>query len=153
MTSTTSFWRFLISSFSLSFCSFRCGCCFIAELKVLLPPRSLIPRVWYAGAIVVNFGRTGHIYLFDLCTTLTPFQAMQTILLGKPITAVDGLSHGLVCELFEDGTVLDKTVKVAADLAANATEAMQLAKEAICRGKGHPDSTLNFCRYHHHCYR
>lgn len=86
-------------------------------------------------------------------TPLTSVQAMQTILLGKPITAEEGLSHGLVCQLFEDGTVLDNTVKVAADLAANATEAMQLAKEAICRGKIHPDSLSNFCHGHHLSYR
>jgi enoyl-CoA hydratase/carnithine racemase len=86
-------------------------------------------------------------------TPLTSIQAMQTILLAKPITAEEGLSHGLVCQLFEDGTVLDNTVKVAADLAANATEAMQLAKEAICRGMEYPDSSSNFCQYHHLCYR
>ncbi|KAL5095093.1 putative enoyl-CoA hydratase [Trichoderma sp. SZMC 28011] len=68
-----------------------------------------------------------------LTAALGKFKAMRTILLGKPITAEEGLSHGLVCELFEDGKVLEETVKVAADLAANATEAMQLAKEAICR--------------------
>ncbi|KAL6866869.1 ClpP/crotonase-like domain-containing protein [Trichoderma novae-zelandiae] len=68
-----------------------------------------------------------------LTAALGKFKAMRTILLGKPITAEEGLSHGLVCELFEDGTVLKNTVKVAAELAANATEAMQLAKEAICR--------------------
>ncbi|OTA05794.1 enoyl-CoA hydratase/isomerase family protein [Trichoderma parareesei] len=68
-----------------------------------------------------------------LTAALGKFKAMQTILLAKPITAEEGLSHGLVCQLFEDGTVLENTVKVAADLAANATEAMQLAKEAICR--------------------
>ncbi|KAH8122116.1 putative enoyl-CoA hydratase [Trichoderma asperelloides] len=68
-----------------------------------------------------------------LTAALGKFKAMRTILLGKPITAEEGLSHGLVCELFEDGAVLENTVKVAADLAANATEAMQLAKEAICR--------------------
>lgn len=75
---------------------------------------------------------------------------MRTILLGKPITAEEGLSHGLVCELFEDGAVLENTVKVAADLAANATEAMQLAKEAICRGKNNFIPPLNFCHHHHH---
>lgn len=88
-----------------------------------------------------------------LYAPLTPIQAMRTILLGKPITAKEGLSHGLVCELFEDGAVLENTVKVAADLAANATEAMQLAKEAICRGKEQFDPLLNFCHYHHHRYR
>lgn len=78
-------------------------------------------------------------------------QAMRTILLGKPITAEEGLSHGLVCELFEDGAVLENTIKVAADLAANATEAMQLAKEAICRGKKQIDVPLHFCHHHHYC--
>ncbi|KAL6901470.1 putative enoyl-CoA hydratase [Trichoderma evansii] len=68
-----------------------------------------------------------------LTAALGKFKAMRTIILGKPITAEEGFSHGLVCELFEDGAVLENTVKVAADLAANATEAMQLAKEAICR--------------------
>ena len=86
-------------------------------------------------------------------TPLTSTQAMRTILLGKPITAEEGLSHGLVCELFEDGTVLDNTVKVATDLAANATEAMQLAKEAICRGEKRSDYLSNFCYDHHLCYR
>lgn len=85
-----------------------------------------------------------------LYALLTPVQAMRTILLGKPITAEEGLSHGLVCELFEDGAVLENTIKVAADLAANATEAMQLAKEAICRGENTFISPLNFCRHHHH---
>ncbi|UKZ56837.1 hypothetical protein TrVGV298_010681 [Trichoderma virens] len=68
-----------------------------------------------------------------LTAALGKFKAMRTILLGKPITAEEGLSHGLVCELFDDGSVLESTIKVAAELAANATEAMQLAKEAICR--------------------
>lgn len=101
-------------------------------------------EVWCARTIVVNTKS------LRICHSLTSTQAMRTILLGKPITAEEGLSHGLVCELFEDGKVLEETVKVAADLAANATEAMQLAKEAICRGKMSFDPLLNFCRYHHY---
>ncbi|KAK5991326.1 Enoyl-CoA hydratase 1 [Cladobotryum mycophilum] len=68
-----------------------------------------------------------------LTAALGKYRAMRTILLGKPISAEEGLAAGLVCELFDDGTVLSNTIQVAAELAANATEAMQLAKEAICR--------------------
>ncbi|KAH6605345.1 ClpP/crotonase [Trichoderma cornu-damae] len=80
--------------------------------------RGLIPGAGGTQRLTAAFGK---------------FKAMQTILLGKPITAEQGLSYGLVCEVFEDGAVLENTVKVAAGLAANASEAMQLAKEAICR--------------------
>jgi enoyl-CoA hydratase/carnithine racemase len=113
--------------------SLWCGCCSIAGLVVLLLPLKIVG----AGTIVTSLGLIGHLYMksFRMQAPLTSVQAMRTILLGKPITAEEGLSHGLVCELFEDGSVLENTVKVAADLAANATEAMQLAKEAICRGK------------------
>lgn len=61
-------------------------------------------------------------------------KAMQTILLAKPITAEEALTYGLLCDLFEDGQVLNNTIKVAAELAASGPEALQAAKEAICRG-------------------
>jgi len=42
---------------------------------------------------------------------------------------------GLIADLFEPGTVLQNTVKVASELAQQSSEAMCLAKQAICHGE------------------
>ncbi len=42
---------------------------------------------------------------------------------------------GLIADLFEPGTVLQNTVNVAGELAQQSSEAMCLAKEAICHGQ------------------
>ncbi|KAJ4250660.1 hypothetical protein NW762_011919 [Fusarium torreyae] len=69
-----------------------------------------------------------------LTSALGKFRAMKAILLGTPISCEEALSCGLVCDMFKDGEVLEKTIDAAAQLAARGTIATQLAKEAICRG-------------------
>lgn len=69
-----------------------------------------------------------------LCLLTNSTQAMKAILLGTPISSEEALSCGLVCDMFRDRQVLDKTIKAAAQLAARGGVAVQLAKEAICRG-------------------
>ncbi|KAF5018123.1 hypothetical protein F66182_9916 [Fusarium sp. NRRL 66182] len=62
------------------------------------------------------------------------FKAMQMILLGKPITAEEARSAGLIAQLYESGSVLDRVVQdTAAMLAGLSPMALGLAKEAICR--------------------
>lgn len=60
---------------------------------------------------------------------------MRTILTGKPITSEEALSWGLLCELMEDGVLLQQTIVAATALTTHGSEALELAKEAICRGK------------------
>lgn len=60
---------------------------------------------------------------------------MQMILLGNPISANEAFSAGLVAEVFEDRTVLNKVLAIAAKLAQASPSALSLAKEAICRGE------------------
>ncbi|KAH7136247.1 ClpP/crotonase-like domain-containing protein [Dactylonectria macrodidyma] len=68
-----------------------------------------------------------------LTNAVGKFKAMQMILLATPITATEALSLGLVAQLFEPYTVLDKTVEIASKLAASSATALSLAKDAICR--------------------
>ncbi|CAM1508540.1 Fc.00g053880.m01.CDS01 [Cosmosporella sp. VM-42] len=68
-----------------------------------------------------------------LTAALGKFRAMKAILLGAPISSDEALSCGLVCDIFDDGHVLDKTIEVAASLCTKGSIATQLAKEAICR--------------------
>lgn len=62
---------------------------------------------------------------------------MRTILTGRPITSEEALSWGLVCDLTEDCDMLQRTVDTANALTEHGSEALQLAKEAVCRGKDH----------------
>ena len=59
---------------------------------------------------------------------------MRTILLGRPITAGEALSSGLLCDLVDDDGLIEHAVRVAGGLLDHGPEALQLAKEAICRG-------------------
>ncbi|KAF7562589.1 hypothetical protein G7046_g1544 [Stylonectria norvegica] len=68
-----------------------------------------------------------------LTSALGKFRAMKAILLGTPISADEALSCGLVCDLFDNGQVLEQTINVATRLASQGSIATQLAKEAICR--------------------
>ncbi|KAI3575462.1 ClpP/crotonase-like domain-containing protein [Fusarium oxysporum f. sp. albedinis] len=68
-----------------------------------------------------------------LTSALGKFRAMKAILLGTPVSSEEALSCGLVCDMFKDGQVLDKTIDAAAQVAARGGVAVQLAKEAICR--------------------
>jgi enoyl-CoA hydratase len=62
------------------------------------------------------------------------FKAMQMILLGRPVSAEEAQSAGLVAHLYENGSVLDNVVKdTASTLAALSPMALGLAKEAICK--------------------
>lgn len=59
---------------------------------------------------------------------------MRTILTGQPITSQDAMSWGLLCDLVEDEKLMQQTIALAVGLTEHGPEAMQLAKEAICRG-------------------
>jgi enoyl-CoA hydratase len=59
---------------------------------------------------------------------------MQMILLGRPMSADEARSAGLVAQLYESGEVLDSVVRdTATSLAGLSPTALGLAKEAICR--------------------
>jgi enoyl-CoA hydratase/carnithine racemase len=60
---------------------------------------------------------------------------MRTILTGRPITSEEALSWGLLCDLIEDSDLLQQTIVAASALTTHGPEALQLAKEAICKGK------------------
>ncbi|KID59882.1 Crotonase, core, partial [Metarhizium hybridum] len=70
-----------------------------------------------------------------LTAAVGKFRAMRTILAGKPITSEEALSWGLLCELMEDGVLLQQTIVAATALTTHGSEALELAKEAICRGE------------------
>jgi enoyl-CoA hydratase/carnithine racemase len=61
------------------------------------------------------------------------FKAMQMILFGSSITAPEAKTYGLVAEYFAAGTVLEKTLELASQLAQLSPGALSLAKEAIGR--------------------
>ncbi|KAK2600026.1 hypothetical protein QQS21_005260 [Conoideocrella luteorostrata] len=61
------------------------------------------------------------------------FQAMRTIIAGKPITSEEALSWGLACDVAEDGDMLQQAIATASALTEHGSEALQLAKEAVCR--------------------
>jgi enoyl-CoA hydratase len=66
---------------------------------------------------------------------------MQMILLGRPMSADEARSAGLVAQLYESGEVLDSVVQdTATSLAALSPMALGLAKEAICKCKWSPCS-------------
>ncbi|EFY99894.2 enoyl-CoA hydratase/isomerase family protein [Metarhizium robertsii] len=71
-----------------------------------------------------------------LTAAVGKFRAMRTILTGKPITSEEALSWGLLCELMEDGVLLQQTIVAATALTTHGSEALELAKEAICRADG-----------------
>lgn len=58
---------------------------------------------------------------------------MHMILLGSNITASEAKMHGLVAEVYEPGSVLENSLKVASQLAQLSPGALSLAKEAIRR--------------------
>ncbi|KAG5931964.1 hypothetical protein E4U53_001537 [Claviceps sorghi] len=68
-----------------------------------------------------------------LTAAVGKFRAMRTILTGRPITSEEALSWGLVCDLMEDGDMLQQTIAAAKALTEHGSVALQLAKEAVCR--------------------
>jgi len=68
-----------------------------------------------------------------LTQALGKYRAMQMVLLGTPILANEAHAAGLVAETFEDTSVLQNVVVIAARLAQASASALSLAKEAICR--------------------
>ncbi|UNI16782.1 Enoyl-CoA hydratase [Purpureocillium takamizusanense] len=71
-----------------------------------------------------------------LTAAVGKYLAMRTILLGRPITADEALSCGLLCDLVDDGNLLQQAINVGAGLGERGPEALQFAKEAICRADG-----------------
>ena len=53
---------------------------------------------------------------------------MRTILLGRPIAAEEALSCGLLCDLVDDGDLLQHAINVGAGLGERGPEALQFAK-------------------------
>ncbi|POR37427.1 Uncharacterized protein TPAR_02360 [Tolypocladium paradoxum] len=86
---------------------------------------------------VPSVARPVHVW----CSSAYAEQAMRTILLGRPITSEEAMSCGLLCDLVEDGDLLRQAIDVAASLVEHGPEALQFAKEAICRGALPSDST------------
>lgn len=74
-------------------------------------------------------------------------QAMRTILTGRPITGEEALSWGLVCDLMEDCDMLQQTIATAKALTEHGSEALHLAKEAVCKGNDRRES-CRFCAAH-----
>ncbi|KAH7233600.1 ClpP/crotonase-like domain-containing protein [Fusarium tricinctum] len=69
-----------------------------------------------------------------LTSAVGKFKAMQMILLGRPMSADEAQSAGLVAQLYESGEVLGSVLRdTAASLAGLSPTALGLAKEAICR--------------------
>ncbi|KAK4031739.1 ClpP/crotonase-like domain-containing protein [Parachaetomium inaequale] len=68
-----------------------------------------------------------------LTNAVGKYRAMKIIFSGQPISSQEAQSMGLVAELYQPGTVLENTVKVAGEFAQQSSYALCLAKEAICR--------------------
>ncbi|PHH72280.1 hypothetical protein CDD83_5002 [Cordyceps sp. RAO-2017] len=68
-----------------------------------------------------------------LTAAVGKYRAMRTILLGRPITADEAVSWGLVCDLADEADLMQQAIEVATGLALRGQEALQLAKEAIVR--------------------
>lgn len=64
-------------------------------------------------------------------------QAMKTILLGKPLTAVEASACGLVAEVVPEQELLSACVDMAKIIVNRSSEAVQFAKQAINKGKFH----------------
>ena len=58
-------------------------------------------------------------------------RAMQMVLTGKPITAEEALSFGLVAELTDAGRATDRAIELAKEIASRAPLAMQQAKAVV----------------------
>ena len=58
---------------------------------------------------------------------------MRTILTGKRITSDEAVAWGLACDAV-DGNVLNGAVTVASAMRSHGVQALEFAKEAICRG-------------------
>ncbi|KAK3899944.1 ClpP/crotonase-like domain-containing protein [Staphylotrichum tortipilum] len=67
-----------------------------------------------------------------LTNAVGKYRAMEIILFGNPISSQEAQTMGLIAELFEPGKVLQNTIKVASELAQRSSEAVCLAKKAIC---------------------
>ncbi|KAI0129617.1 ClpP/crotonase-like domain-containing protein [Xylariales sp. AK1849] len=68
-----------------------------------------------------------------LTNAMGKYKAMRVILFGSPITSREAEAHGIVSNIYEPGTVLENSIKVASQLAQFSSGALSLAKEAICR--------------------
>lgn len=61
-------------------------------------------------------------------------RAMPLILTGRMVSAAEGLRLGFVSELVESGTVLDRAIALAGEIAACSPAAIRAAKEVAMRG-------------------
>lgn len=68
-----------------------------------------------------------------LTNAVGKYKAMQIILLGSSITSQEAKAYGLVADIFEAGSVLENSLKIASQLAQLSPGAISLAKEAIRR--------------------
>jgi enoyl-CoA hydratase/carnithine racemase len=56
------------------------------------------------------------------------------MLLGTPVSSEEALTCGLVCDMFRDGEVLEKTIDAAAHLTTQSGVVVQSAKKTMSRG-------------------
>lgn len=68
-----------------------------------------------------------------LTNAVGKFKAMQMILLGRPISADEARSAGLIADIYDSGSVLHNVLETAKSLAALSPTALSFAKEAICK--------------------
>jgi enoyl-CoA hydratase/carnithine racemase len=72
-------------------------------------------------------------------------RAKEIILAGKPFSASEALSWGIVNKLCEPGKLMDETLAIARAIIANAPLAVRQAKRAIQGGQGMPlDRAMEF---------
>jgi enoyl-CoA hydratase len=73
-----------------------------------------------------------------LTRMLPPGMAKQLLLTGEPITAADAHRLGLVNEVVEDGSVLDRSLQLAKTMAALPAQALAAAKRLVDQGVDMP---------------
>ena len=69
---------------------------------------------------------------------LPPGKAMQMLMTGDPITAVEAHRLGMVNELHPAGELMDAALRIAGKIASNSPTAVQAVKRAVQLGLGQP---------------
>ena len=69
---------------------------------------------------------------------LPPGKAMQMLMTGDPITAVEAHRLGMVNELHPAGELMDAALRIAEKIASNSPTAVQAVKRAVQLGLGQP---------------
>jgi enoyl-CoA hydratase len=69
-----------------------------------------------------------------LARALGPYRAMEMILLGEPLSALDAYAYGLVNRLVQPESCLDEAVALAREIAERPPVAVRLARQAVRHG-------------------